>query len=251
MNGADTSRASGIAGFYVYNSGATASGNGRVAGSVDNVAVSSWQALTAYNATGSTNSHAFSFGNDATNRAFGAIAGSSTSAGSAAGDFVYALVLQNTTDQTLTSLNVSYKGEQWYEAAAASGVAAGAQSIRFSYLTTDTFDPANNIPTQKGLGTYTVASDLDFTSPITGNTTTSAIKLDGTDSANSLNLSTKISTAWAPGSYLILRFWDDDDNGNDHALAIDNLSFSASVPEPASLCVALLIGAGLLSRCRK
>jgi hypothetical protein len=248
-NGAAASGAGGIAGFYVFNSGATNAGTGRSPGAVDNVAPASWVATGTYTVS-VANSRLSSFGTDG-DRALGSQAGSSTSAGTSPGDFFYALVLQNTTGQTLTSFNLSYVGEQWGEAAATSGVPAPAQSLRFSYRVADAFSPAD-IPTQQGLGDYTPVGGLDFTMPTTG-TTGAAVTLDGNDPANRTAVSATVSTTWAPSAYLVLRFWDDDDNGVDHTMGIDDLSFSATaaapVPEPLGPgAVAVVTGLGLTAR---
>jgi len=51
---------------------------------------------------------------------------------------------------------------------------------------------------------------------------------------------------WLPDTDLWLRWGDVNHAGNEHGLAIDNLTFEAMVPEPASYLLLGLGVAGLL-----
>src|SRR5215475_14445145 len=100
----------------------------------------------------------YSYGSAAsTDRALGSLG----SGNAAAGNFFWGVRLQNNTGATITSLDVSYTGEQWRNSAAA------AQTVAFSYLV--------GSPTVTGsLAEFQSAgvpiTNLDFTSPITGGT---------------------------------------------------------------------------------
>src|SRR5262249_1281978 len=103
-----------------------------------------------------------------TDRALGSIGSSNV----AAGNFFWGVRLQNNTGSTITSLTVSYTGEQWRNSAAA------AQTVTFSYLI--------GSPTVTGSlaefqSTGVRVPNLDFTSPVTGGT---AGALDGNQSLN-------------------------------------------------------------------
>lgn len=249
-----------LPGVFAFSSKASAS-PAIQRGIPDDVPVANWQPPANYqtSATSSSQSLMYSFGaSSSTDRALGNIGG--PSATTAGGDFFYAFVLRNDTAADLTNVSVSYTGEQWREARVGNdGVTpAATQYLRFSYLIEPTFDAAADVPTQKGFGAYTQQADLDFASPTTGNTTTSYIVLDGNATANRTALTATLGgaspSAWGAGQYLVLRFWDDDDNGFDHGLAIDDLSVTAQaatpVPEPATAGVfaAALALAGLRRR---
>lgn len=242
-----------IPGFYLFNSGATNAGTGRVTDQVDNRAVGDWQQVVDYRTNpSSSSSRIYSFGHATetpTNRALGSVAGSTGSADP--GDFLYALVFHNTTGQTLTSFTLTYAGEQWYDAFNTSGVVVGPHTLAFGYLVKSGFDAASDVPTQAGFGSYTQESQLDFTSPVSGNaSTTSVINLNGNEDPNRTVISATVNVTWADGDYLILRWWDDDNNGNDQPHAIDDLSFSAAVPEPAAFG-GLAVGALLALAARR
>lgn len=160
---------------------------------------------------GSSNAgNLYSYGTGtATDRALGSVG----SGNAAIGNLFWGVRLQNNTGSTITSLNVSYTGEQWRNSAAA------AQTVSFSYLV--------GSPTVTGtLAEFQSAgvavSQLDFTSPITGGT---AGALNGNLAANRVAITHTITGLNIPnGSEIMLRWSDPDHTGADHGLAIDDLS---------------------------
>jgi uncharacterized protein len=203
-------------------------------------AVTNYRANDGTSNTGALYSHGTTA---ATDRALGSV-GSGTP-----GDFVWALVLQNTSGGPLTSFTLSYTGEQWRKGGATTPAVDAAQTLDFDYAT---FAAAPALTDLYGdnVAPYTnpggVGGTLDFTSPQFGTSTPTA--LDGNLAANRTALTGSPSLTWNAGEYLVLRFWDDNHPGNDHGLAIDDLSFSAT-PEPATIGL-LLLGATLLRRRR-
>jgi hypothetical protein len=69
------------------------------------------------------------------------------------------------------------------------------------------------------------------------------------DDTNRFLRSKNVALDWQPGDYLILRWFNNDNSGNDLGLGIDDLSFTAAVPEPASLGM-LGLGVTMLFRRR-
>lgn len=249
-----------LPGFYAFHSGATSGATGRTTNSPDSIAVENWRAVNDYRSGGGSSSRLYAWGHgteNPTDRALGSLTGSSGTAD--AGDFFYALVLRNTTGQTLTSFTLSYAGEQWFDQFNTNGNVVGAHTLDFSYLVKPAFDAAADIPTQSGFGDYTRDPRLSFSSPVTGNpSTSSVVALDGNDPANRTQLSATIDVSWAPDDFLVLRFWDDDNDGNDQPHGIDDLSFVASagsvpeVPEPGAAGLVLIAAASLgLARRRR
>ncbi|MEH2283289.1 MAG: Calx-beta domain-containing protein [Nostoc sp.] len=174
----------------------------------DDSTISGWYATrTSYNAgTGSNNAGAlYSFGTT-TERALGSVASAST------GTIDYGLRLQNNTGSPITKLQVSYTGEQWRN-----GGNTSQQQLKFSYQTGSTF-------TSLTTGTWTSVTSLDFTGPIA---TATAATLNGNAIANRIVITPVIfnlATPIANGEEIILRWEDIDDGGNDHGLAIDDVS---------------------------
>src|SRR5262245_32822312 len=170
---------------------------------------------------GSNAGNLYSYGTSgSTDRALGSVG----SGNAAVGNLFWGVRLQNNTGSTITSLAVSYTGEQWRNSAAA------AQTASFSYLV--------GSPTVTGsLAEFQSAGvavpNLDFTSPVTGGT---AGALDGNLAANQAHLSFTITGLNIPnGTEIMLRWSDPDHSGSDHGLAIDDFSVTAladGVPTP-------------------
>ena len=153
----------------------------------------------------------YSYGTTA-ERAFGSVASNTT------GDIFYGFKLTNNTGTTITSLDVSYVGEQWRQ-----GGNTSAQQLSFQYqvVAPGTVTDAN-MPTSGWLD----FTGLDFVSPIVGTSTTAAT-LNGNDPANRLAKSGSIPLTVNAGQEVWIRWRDANDAGNDHGLAIDDVSVTA------------------------
>jgi hypothetical protein len=134
--------------------------------------------------------------------------------------------LQNNTGAVLTSLDVTYTGEQWRNSAAA------AQTIAFSYLV--------GSPTVTGslaeFQTVGVAvPSLDFTTPITGG---AAAALNGNLAANRVTITFSITGLNVPnGTEIMLRWSDPDHTGADHGISIDDFSVTPMATSAAAAAV--------------
>ncbi len=185
----------------------------------DNVTLPGWlssqttlQTGTGSSATGSL----YSFGSSASaDRALGSVA-----SGSAAP--VYGVVLTNNSGTPISSLTVTYTGEQWRN-----GGNATQQKLSFSYSTGTAITLASAATTVAG---------LDFTGPIA---TATAAALDGNLAANRITLTQVItfSTPVANGEQILLRWTDVNDAGSDHGLAVDDLSVTAALTIPPATLV--------------
>jgi len=170
---------------------------------------------------GSSNAgNLYSYGTGtATDRALGSLG----SGNAAIGNLFWGVRLQNNTGATITSLDVSYTGEQWRNSAAA------AQTVAFSYLV--------GSPTVTGsLAEFQSAGvavpSLDFTSPITGG---AAGALNGNLAANRVTLTFSITGLSIPnGTEVMLRWSDPDHTGADHGLSVDDFSVTpqGGIPMP-------------------
>ena len=152
--------------------------------------------------------------------------------------------IRNDSSQTLTEFTIKFDGEQWRRSGAGT-----VDKLDFEY----SLDPAASVNAAHSL--FTSVDALDFISP---NTVGAAGALDGNDPANRTVLGPLTITGinWASGTDLWLRWADTNLPGAtsaeraDHGLAIDNLGFSANVPEPTGLALLALGAAGLLGRRR-
>jgi hypothetical protein len=174
--------------------------------------------------------------NPNSDRALGDV-GSTTIANNPPNDqnVITALRLTNNTGIALTEFDVTYTGEQWRN-----NGNANTDTIFFSY----SLDPAATVNS----GTYTGVSALDFVSPIH---TATAAATDGNAPANRQTLNASVTgILWQPGADLWLRWNDLQIGGNDHALGIDDVSFTAT-PEPSSLALVGIGAASLLARRRR
>jgi len=208
-------------------------------------------AITTYVAgAGSSNAGSFySFGTGtASDRALGSAASGGAYFGSpatgATAGFI-ALALTNAGTSAISSFTLAYDGEQWRN-----GGNTTAQSLTVQYGFGSSFAAVTS---------WTAAgSAFNFTSPVA---TATAAAVDGNAAANRVaGLGGSVATNWAAGATLWVRWVDLNDAGNDHGLAIDNVSFSVpaatvtpEVPEPTSGAIALagLAVAGLVARRRK
>ncbi|MDO7854295.1 choice-of-anchor D domain-containing protein [Hymenobacter convexus] len=153
----------------------------------------------------STSGDTYSFGSTgATDRALGTLlSGSVTSR--FGGQYV------NNTGQTITSLAISYTGEEWRL-----GTTGRTDRLDFQYSTNAT--GANT-------GTFVDFNGLDFVTP---NTVTTGAK-DGNLAANSAAVSGTITgLSIAPGATFFIRWVDADASNADDGLAVDDLSVTAN-----------------------
>lgn len=170
----------------------------------------------AYNANigGSSAITIYSYGaTDASDRALGSISDQ-------AKDFWYGFGIKNDTGSSLSDFTLTYDGEQWRK-----GTGTSAQNLLVYYrIGGADFDSS---------GTWTQLNDLTFTSPNIIDTGA----LDGNSSGNrTAGLTQTITQTVATGENVWFAWVDLDYEGElDHGLAIDNVSFTATVPEPATL----------------
>lgn len=195
-------------------------------------------ANTTYTAgTGSsTTGDTYSFGAAASSdRALGALQSGSLIA-------TIGTVVTNTTGGTITSLTISYTGEQWRL-----GTAGRTDQLDFGFSTD---------ATGLGNGTWTEVNSLDFVTP---NTAAATGALDGNAAANRTAITfTLTGLNLANGASLWLRWVDFNASGSDDGLAIDDFSISApgaapqNAPDGLSLVGATtLLGALLLAGTRR
>ncbi len=147
-----------------------------------------------------------------TDRALGSIASGTP------GNLAYGLRLQNDTANAISNIVITYTGEQWRN-----GGNTATQTLAFSY--TISTSPITSSDAGNSLYTWTAFPALNFNTPIVGAT---AAALDGHDPANSHVFTAVFLTNVVvfPGSEIFLRWYDINDSGNDHALAVDNFSVS-------------------------
>ncbi len=180
----------------------------------DNTTIVGWYSTRAtYNAgTGSSNTGAlYSFGSSGSSeRALGSVCSNPT------GGITYGVRLANNTGVAITSLLISYTGEQWRN-----GGNTTQQSLTFAYQVGATSLTA---------GTWTAASSLDFTGPIASAT---AAALDGNAAANRVALSATLTVSVPAGQEIWLRWTDPNDANNDHGLAVDDFSVTPNPSGPA------------------
>jgi hypothetical protein len=150
--------------------------------------------------------HSYGTGTN-TERALGSVGSNTT------GDIFFGFKLTNSTGNTITSLDVSYVGEQWRN-----GGNTAAQQLDFQYRVENTGVVTDiNTPSSAWLD----FNMLDFVSPVVGAT---AAALDGNAAANRTAKSDTVTLTAAPGQEIWLRWKDTNDAGNDHGLAVDDLT---------------------------
>lgn len=189
---------------------------------MDNVTLPGWYAsqsaspyvVTNYDAgTGSRNKGSlYSFGADGSaDRAFGSVASGTP------GDFAYGVRFTNDTSFAETNFVVSFTGEQWRN-----GGNTNVQKLAFSYRISNS---AITSSAAANPSLWTPFAALDFVSPTVGPTATA---LDGNNPANREVFSnvTLAGVVVYPGQEIFFRWFDANDAGNDHGLAVDDLTIA-------------------------
>ncbi|HZZ29641.1 MAG TPA: dockerin type I domain-containing protein [Pirellulales bacterium] len=157
--------------------------------------------------------------NGSTNRAIGTTATSNQIN-------TFGMLLVNNTTTTFTQFTLSYTGEVW-----SIGDETPPDALVFAYgLPTDTNDIDSLL--------LSADSNLDFHGNNTSNYSTikstvptgGSIAVDGTNATNQQNVSdTASGVSWAPGQVFAIRWFGQNNKGQDDGLGIDNLSLSFAV----------------------
>jgi hypothetical protein len=225
-----------VAGWNVYRGGTSANSTR----DATQTGVTAWSANTGATSTGAFYAFASTSSSD---RAIGGLSSNTT------GDYAITFAVRNTTGSALTEFTFAWVLEQWRDGGSAT---PAAQSIAVDYkistqATTSSLSEGLNYLTDAAYVTG-FTSLVTASSPVFANTSSGAA-LDGNAGANrSVFSNTVTGLNWANNAILVIRFWDNNHSGNDHALAIDDVSFSA-VPSPGAL--ALLAAAGMVTSRRR
>ena len=141
-------------------------------------------------------------------RALGAIKSGSS------GAIYFGVLLTNNTGSTITSLDVTYDGEQWRDAN------LNATTLAFSYVTGSSFTGALADFTAAG----TAVAGLGFTAPL--HTSGTGVVVDGNGAGKVPGISATLSGLNVPaGSQIFLRWADaGPSSGSDNGLGIDNFT---------------------------
>src|SRR5215204_4531036 len=186
----------------------------------DNTTVPGWySSRSTYNSgTGTSNTGSLmSYGKTpVSDRALGSLASVGT------GTVAFGTRLINNTGVTITSLNISYAGEQWRN-----GGNTTPQALEFQYQVVN-----SNAISNINDGAWTTFNALSFTSLI--NTATSS-SLDGNLAANRAQKTASLTVNVNQNQEIWLRWVDIDDSGNDHGFGIDDLSVTPLHSDPVSI----------------
>jgi hypothetical protein len=192
----------------------------------------------------STGGRFYASGTDAADRAL-----SSLASGTFIGAFGTSLV--NQTGSTLTAFTITYSREIWAVQGTTQASPTGdlADRLSFAYGISGNGPSAADYLTSAAMIPFT---DLDAFSPaenmllaVAANTNPDRTR-DGNSSPWKSTVSASVSgITWDPGQTLFLRWSDSDTVGFDAILGVDDLFFTAAIPEPSSgilLAVAIALG---------
>ncbi|MEX0269060.1 beta strand repeat-containing protein [Leptolyngbyaceae cyanobacterium UHCC 1019] len=188
-------------------------------------------AITTYSAGNgtSTTGSFISYGSTgSTDRALGGLGSGSSYFGSPANGAVagwIAFAATNTTGATLNTVNLAFNGEQWRN-----GGNTTAQTMVLQYGFGASFAAVSTWNTPGG--------NFNWASPVA---TATAAAVNGNVAGRVANRGGMLNGLnWANGNTLWVRWVENNDNGNDHGLAIDD--FSLSLPPTVNLSVSTTAG---------
>ncbi|MBO4361999.1 MAG: calcineurin-like phosphoesterase C-terminal domain-containing protein [Paludibacteraceae bacterium] len=144
---------------------------------------------------------------------------------------MYGVLIENNTGQKITSLDVAYTGKVWRVGTSATAI----DTLKFEYVVLTSQTLLRQLrDRQKYLGDVRARAltDLDFVTPSAMTATTDgsvASKIDGDNNANQTHLSATLPVTVNPGEVVLLRWTDVDEQGEDQALAIDDLVVTATI----------------------
>lgn len=162
--------------------------------------------------SGSTFGSIYNFGSSgSSDRALGSIASTQT------GLLAYGVVLKNASGADLVIHSLAYVGEQWR-----GGGNTAAHTIGLSYKVSasELTDADASAPVP---ATWTALAAGNFTGPV-AEASTSAV--DGNSPANRVSISVGPNVTVPAGSCIMFRWADPNDSGNDHGLALDDLTIA-------------------------
>lgn len=139
----------------------------------------------------------------------------------ATGDVAYGVKIKNSTTVPITSLHITYTGEQWTYANSCP------QVVSFAYKVNADIKDAE----------FTVVPELEFSSPIVMAGITTTNRIDGNLAENKVvGITHTINVNIPVGDFILLRWLDINDPGStecaggvDHGLAIDDVSVTATL----------------------
>lgn len=180
----------------------------------------------------STGSGLYSFGSTSSsaNRSLGVVQ-TNTFSGDPGGN-LFGFGIVNNTGSVQSTIRFSYTGRQWRN-----GGNTAAQKLEFDYA-------INGSGFLNAQSSYVLDATMDYTSTVN---TGSAGAVDGLTVFGVRTL-TLTGITWNPGDIFIARWYNLNDVGTDHSLAIDDISFEA-VPEPFTMS-ALALGLAAIARKR-
>jgi MYXO-CTERM domain-containing protein len=184
---------------------------------------------------GASNTGSFySFGDSgSTERALGGAGSAGTyfgspPSGSIAGHI--AVSFKNDSATTFDTFTVGFNGEQWRN-----GGNTSAQTMALQYGFGNTF---------AAVGSWTApGGTFNWASPVFSAT---AAAVNGNVAGLASSVGGTVTTPWAAGQTLWIRWVENNDVGNDHGLAIDNFSLSVTAVPEADTWAMLLAGLGLV-----
>lgn len=195
-------------------------------------------------ATPSTGGRFYSSGLDPADRALSSLA-SGTFIGAVGTSFV------NDTGSTLTAFTITFSREIWAVQGTSQASPTGdlADRLSFAYGLSGNGPAATDYLTSAAMIPFT---DLDAVSPaenmllaVASNTNPDRTR-DGNSAAWKTTVSATVAgITWDPGQTLFLRWSDSDTVGFDAILGVDDLSFTAAIPEPSTgflMAAALALG---------